>query len=154
MTNLVLDRFMEKVMVDTNSGCWLWAGNISPQGYGRISGFREPQAHRLAYNLYIGPIPNGLDLDHKCRVRCCVNPSHLEPVTRAENLRRGIGASLLKKKFAGLTHCRAGHEINQENSVLIPRKNKTPMRRCRICARITGAKYDAKRHQPKVRINA
>ncbi len=73
---------------EPNSGCWLWAGFIHPKnGYGsyRMNG-RTCGAHRASYELHVGPIPDGYDLDHLCRVRSCVNPSHLEPVTRRENL--------------------------------------------------------------------
>lgn len=150
MAKSIVDVIEEKVMIDPNSGCWLWTGSISPQGYGRFydaSNPSERSAHRISYSYYIGTIPSGLDLDHKCRVRSCVNPHHLEPVTRSENLRRGIGSSILRKKYAEATHCRAGHEITTETSRMVPRKNKTPMRRCMICSRISGAKCDAKRRQ-------
>lgn len=73
--------------------CWLWLGITTPGGYGQIRrGGRTWVTHRWVYELLIGPIPAGLDLDHLCRVRRCVRPSHLEPVTRGENLRRGYAA--------------------------------------------------------------
>jgi hypothetical protein len=79
--------------VEKTEGCWLWTAAISPNGYGKfmVSG-RPVNAHRLVYQLTVGPIPDGLDLDHLCRVRHCVNPDHLEPVTRSENLLRGYAA--------------------------------------------------------------
>ena len=72
------------------SGCWIWMGALSANGYGNIH--VRPKnivAHRYFYEYAKGPVPSGLDLDHLCRVRCCVNPDHLQPVTRSENLRRG-----------------------------------------------------------------
>lgn len=90
MSELV-QRFMEKVAFEPNSGCWLWDAAIFPTGYGmfRTSPTKgSARAHRVAYELFVGPIPDGLCLDHRCRVRSCVNPDHLEPVTVAENARR------------------------------------------------------------------
>ena len=80
-------RFWSKV--DATGDCWIWTGALA-SGYGRfyLNGQLRP-AHRVAYETLVGSIPRGLDLDHLCRVRSCVNPDHLEPVTRAENLRRG-----------------------------------------------------------------
>jgi len=74
--------------------CWLWTGGNDRRGYGRFSDADQRQvlAHRFAYELLVGPIPEGLDLDHLCRVPACVNPAHLEPVTNAENHRRGAMA--------------------------------------------------------------
>ena len=82
------DRLMDRVVrVD---GCWVWTGAVSTGGYGRIGidGNRLAQAHRVAYQLYVGPIPEGLHVDHLCRNRLCVNSDHLEAVTQAENNRR------------------------------------------------------------------
>jgi hypothetical protein len=76
---------------DKTDTCWLWTGTIANNGYGHI--YREGgplmTAHRLSYEVHVGPIPDGLTIDHLCRVRHCVNPDHLEPVTVAENNRRG-----------------------------------------------------------------
>lgn len=81
----LMERFWAKVERDP-SGCWLWTASLADGGYGH---FGRWKAHRYAYETLVEPVPHGLDLDHLCRVRHCVNPSHLEPVTRAENLRRG-----------------------------------------------------------------
>lgn len=83
-------RVMEKVTVDLETGCWIYGGARHANGYGatRWNG-RLYKTHRLTYQLLRGEVPAGLDLDHLCHVRACCNPYHLEPVTRAENLRRG-----------------------------------------------------------------
>lgn len=79
------DRVLRRVELEGD--CWAWQGSIAPNGYGKLGG---SWAHRLSYETFVGPIPEGLDLDHLCRNRGCVNPDHLEPVTRKENLRRGL----------------------------------------------------------------
>lgn len=106
--------------------CIEWWGRISPAGYGR----RGPHlAHRWSYETHVGPIPAGLELDHLCRNTTCINPDHLEPVTRAENNRRkemhlGIG------EYA--THCVNGHEYTPENTYLRP-AGSSGARDCRTC---------------------
>jgi hypothetical protein len=78
-----INRFLAKV--DKADECWLWTARKNYKGYGMFRlGSRVPYAHRVAYEHYVGPIPEGLQLDHICRVRHCVNPDHLEPVTNAE----------------------------------------------------------------------
>lgn len=80
-------KFMEKVRVD-DSGCWLWQGFIEVNGYGYYRHEQTSWAHRASWLIFRGPIPEGLQLDHLCRVKACVNPKHLEPVTNGENQRR------------------------------------------------------------------
>lgn len=86
-----LERFMEKVSPEPNTGCWLWAGAISSTGYGSFTARgASVSSHRFAYPELRGQIPEGLDLDHLCRNRWCCNPTHLEPVTRKTNIGRGL----------------------------------------------------------------
>lgn len=110
--------------------CWIWTASVSTPGYGQVylSG-RNRIAHRLVYELLVGPIPEGLNLDHLCRNRRCVNPAHLEPVTQRENLMRGVGT--IAGQNARKTHCKHGHEFTPENT----RRDAKGNRHCRACAR-------------------
>jgi hypothetical protein len=96
------DRFHEKYTPEPNTGCWLWTASLNNGGYGKLSVSRSywVEAHRVAYELYKGPIPGGKCIDHLCRVRSCVNPDHLEAVTLSENIRRGKGPAILKAYWA------------------------------------------------------
>lgn len=119
----LLERFIAKVQFD-DSGCWLWTAQTSLDGYGKIQmGKRAGYAHRVSYELLVGPIPEGLQLDHLCRVRSCVNPDHLEPVTLAENVRRG--------KWGQRSHCDEGHELTEDNVYRSP--SRPNIRECRKC---------------------
>jgi hypothetical protein len=109
--------------IEKTDGCWIWLGWKDAKQYGRIQHQnRKLLAHRVGYELLVGPIPTGLTIDHLCRNTSCVNPAHLEPVSIAENLRRGA---------AVITHCPAGHEYNAKNTY-VGHKNK---RQCRACNR-------------------
>ena len=116
-------------------GCWLWIGSVNENGYGTVGRWRGPQrrAHRAFYELLVGPIPDGLDLDHLCRVRRCVNPAHLEPVTRSENLRRSVRSMRLV--------CKKGHPLTPENT----RVKSDGRRRCRTCQREADRRREARR---------
>lgn len=97
-----VDRFMSHVSPEPNSGCWLWTASGGSGGYGSFSIGRARanlMAHRVSYEMFRGPIPEGLHIDHLCRVRCCVNPAHLEPVTPRENVNRGIGGAGKPKTY-------------------------------------------------------
>lgn len=130
----IKDRFWTKVK-KMDGGCWLWTGAIS-NGYGEIrrSGKRKKVlAHRWAYESLVGPVPNGLCLDHLCRVRNCVNPSHLEAVTLGENTLRGVGLSAINRNK---THCSKGHPFSKDNT----RMYKSD-RVCIACQKINHLKY-------------
>jgi hypothetical protein len=107
--------------------CWLWTASLKPNGYGafRHQG-RMQRAHRVAYELLVGPIPVGLQLDHLCRTLRCVNPAHLEPVTGSVNIRRGTSVAALR---ARQTHCKHGHPFDETNTYLYP----NGVRECRTC---------------------
>lgn len=123
------ERFERLYEVD-ESGCWLWRSKINQAGYGMIWGGielgRELRAHRVAYELHVGPIPDGLTIDHLCRVRHCVNPDHLQAVTRGTNVLRGASGPAAN---ARKTHCKRGHEFTPENTYV----TKAGYRNCRAC---------------------
>lgn len=121
------ERILSGYMPLTESGCWIWEGAQTFDGYGKLSvGNKNKGAHRVAYQLFVGEIPNGLHLDHLCRVRCCINPYHLEPVTCRENLLRGDGFAAA---YSRKTHCKHGHEFTLSNT----RVAKRGTRHCRMC---------------------
>lgn len=110
------ERFWAKVAPEPNTGCWLWTASVDGGGYGKIVEHGVLKgAHRVSYELNVGTIPEGLDLDHLCRVRSCVNPDHLEPVTRSENCRRGFSGQAAAQIERAKTHCPQGHLYEGEN---------------------------------------
>lgn len=113
----VVDRFWRKV--EFTDSCWLWTACVQPNGYGQ---FADARAHRWAYEFCVGPIPDGLQLDHLCRVRHCVNHDHLEAVTQRENILRGVG---ITAKCASKTAAPCGHPYTVSGS--------RGGRRCRSC---------------------
>ena len=123
-------RFWPKV-VEQADGCWLWAASKNLDGYGRfLLNGKIVLAHRYAYELLVGPIPDGLQLDHLCRVRHCVYPPHLEPVTSRENILRGEG---ITAKESRKTHCAHGHAFDEANTYHRP--SRPQGRYCRTCNR-------------------
>lgn len=123
------ERFWAKVSGGDVETCWIWTGGTIGNGkqYGLfiVAWPKKVVAHRWAYESLIGPVPPGLDLDHLCRNRACVNPWHLDPVTRKVNLNRGLHANSLK------THCPYGHPYSPENTLVTRRGS----RECRTCRR-------------------
>lgn len=136
MTPSELERFEAKYVPDPNSGCWIWTAFCSQQGYGQFSmeGRIKKQAHWVSYTHFVGPIEAGLELDHLCRVRCCINPQHLEPVTHRENMLRGISRFQIRDFYRAITHCPSGHPYAGEN-LHIYEVNGWATRRCRTCGR-------------------
>lgn len=138
MRGTIIDRFEAKAYPEPNSGCWLWTGAVNERGYGqiRING-KTVAAHRTSYQIYVGNIPNGLQIDHLCKNPSCVNPQHLEPVSAQENVRRStsgqVTAALQRKK----THCPKGHPYYGDNLYIHP-ENKS--RSCKTCIRDGHAK--------------
>lgn len=119
------------------AGCWIWVGTIDIGGYGRaVRDKKESKAHRLSYEMHRGPIPAGMFLDHLCRVRACINPDHLEPVTARENLLRGIGHPAIN---AAKTHCKRGHEFTPDNTYRAP--NYPTRRMCKVCSKGARTRY-------------
>lgn len=143
------ERFQKYVEVGhggwgaTLEGCWHWLSTLTESGYGLFGESRETggsvlvRAHRYSYEMYVGPIPEGLELDHLCRMRACVNPEHLEVVTQRVNTLRGIGVSAA---HAVKTHCPRNHPYDSENTKI----GTNGARLCRKCidihsrARATG----------------
>lgn len=124
------NRIEAKIVPEPNSGCWLWVGNVCNKGYGCVNyKKRAYRVHRLAYEFLCEPVPAGLQLDHLCRVRCCVNPDHLEPVTLLENVRRGNSGKFQRSKL----HCPQGHPYNNENTALTIRPDGSYSRYCKTC---------------------
>lgn len=122
----LLDKFNRRVSREPGSDCWFWAGRLDHTGYGRFRPQKgvELRAHRFAYEAHVGPIPSGLELDHLCRVRHCVNPWHLEAVTHRENCLRGVGVSGVNSRK---TACPLGHAYDGRES--------DGSRFCRTCRR-------------------
>lgn len=141
----VRERFNARYTIDPETGCWLWNGFLGSGGYGQIVvQHRTHYAHRISYELHRGPIPEGMQLDHLCRVRRCVNPDHLEPVTPRLNTLRGTGPTAVN---AQKTHCFRGHPLTPDN--LDARLLRQGERVCVHCRRQYDREYKRKTYKPK-----
>jgi hypothetical protein len=133
-----MERFEKKFIPEPNSGCWLWLGATSKNGYGvvRLSNPRRMTgAHRFSYELFVGPIPDGFTVDHQCNNIACVNPNHLKAMTQLDNGRRYTEA---------ITHCPQGHPYDEKNTRIIKGygvNDGYKLRVCRICFRESDRRY-------------
>lgn len=130
-------RLGDKVIPEPMSGCWLFTGSLfNGYGYGYDERTKKTRlAHRIVYELLVGPVPGGLQIDHLCRNRACVNPQHMEPVTLGENVLRGIGPTAIN---ARKTRCVRGHKYSHRD------KNQ---RFCRECRDLAVKRYLARKAQ-------
>lgn len=131
----IAERFWR--LVNKTEGCWEYLGNTW-KGYGQFGVqvapgvWKKRKAHRVAYELLVGPIPEGMQIDHLCRNPRCVNPAHLEPVTNRENGLRGVSPAAI---HARKTHCVNGHEFTPENTMVTTSEAGWQHRECRQCYR-------------------
>jgi len=124
-----------------NTPCWIWTGSQNGKGYGKVSYFgQRHRTHRFSYELLVGPIPAGLQIDHLCRVRSCMNPQHLEPVTPKINQERSARATK--------THCAHGHPFSGEN-LRVTYRNGWTERKCRECKRRYRKQYKLRKRLAK-----
>ena len=124
-----MQRFWDKV--EKTDSCWIWKAYSDP--YGRFYYKNKTvKAHRFAYESLLGKIPEGLETDHLCLNKKCVNPHHLEMVTKEENLRRNKG-----RKHKLQTYCINGHKFNEENTYIRPDGH----RNCRVCDKLRQQSY-------------
>jgi HNH endonuclease len=135
-----------KIKLNCKTGCWLWTGALTSKGYGSVGipkTKKTTTAHAAVYELLVGPLPKGTQHDHLCRVRHCVNPEHLEPVTCKVNVLRG---ETIAARNAAKTKCKHGHSL--KDAYIRPDGGG---RQCRTCLRLNWKKYDkpySQRRQP------
>lgn len=138
-TDTTIGRLLSRSTIDHKRGCWLRGGALR-HGYSPISvDGQQTYAHRVAYECFKGPIPDGLQIDHLCRVTNCCNPDHLEAVTQRENVMRSLGPSAFAVRK---THCLRGHSL--EGATVWHYKGK---RKCRPCSRLRLNAWRAKQRE-------
>lgn len=136
MNDKDLLRFLKYVLVNKETGCWEWTGTSNGNGYGRVYMYGKMMgAHRVSYEHYVGAIAPRMQIDHKCRMKRCVNPYHLQQVSNCENI---VLAVERKENYqSSKTHCKHGHEFNEENTRYAKQPRSNGIRRqCRACFRI------------------
>ena len=147
------ERFWSKVAPCPMSGCWLWTAATFTKGYAQFAAPRQSDGtrpipfagHRLAFETLVGPVEQGLQIDHLCRVRCCVNPAHLESVTASVNMKRSTAGAVRQRLASLITHCPAGHEYTPCNTLFGVAIGRHRYRRCRICKNKGNREYAAGR---------
>lgn len=147
----IKERFDRFYFPEPNTGCWLWTGAEISTGYGGMGADgRTKAAHRISYELFVGSIPDGFQIDHLCGVKMCVNPTHLEAVTQSENMRRAIErykSAPAHRSVPGRladpaynskkTHCKHGHELTGTNVRFHKKKNRPGIaRECLACRQV------------------
>jgi hypothetical protein len=123
-------KYIDRIEMEPNSGCWLWAGYVNTEGYAKfgIRGRPTISVHRFIYELFFQPAK---ELHHICKTRCCVNPNHLQPVTRSEH------RMLSPSRMRNVSHCINGHPFSEENTMfIVDAHHPHGMRQCRTCARL------------------
>jgi hypothetical protein len=136
------DTFYRRVEFKSGD-CWYWRGFITKQGYGRVKlGDRLYYAHKVSYLVSVGDVPVGLELDHMCRTRDCVNPYHMEPIPGVTNMLEGVSPSGLNSRK---THCKRGHALNEGNTYSDPKKAN---RSCRVCQRLHSETFRRRQGKP------
>lgn len=133
MNKRSLTHFQQKFSI-ARSGCWQWIASKDKWGYGKFHLGKDTLAHRVSYKHFVGPLPDDLEIDHLCRNRSCVNPQHMEPVTKRENTLRGIAPSAIN---ARKTHCQNGHKFTSQNTYMRPDGD----RGCRQCNADASQRY-------------
>jgi hypothetical protein len=138
------ESFWSKVSLESNTGCWVWNASTTVTGYGNYWDRKLKKlqlAHRYAYRVLVGTIPEGMTVDHLCKTRRCVNPEHFEIVSRGENTIRGGGTHKAAKLRSQKQRCKHGHPFDEDNTYVNPQGK----RECRTCNRHRNKKSRLRR---------